>query len=83
VQRAFQVNGQTQGLLQKLGFFATAGLFWAASACGTPKMPSGPPPEYEDPAPPSWMNKPAGSAAPAPAPSPAPAPAVDAGPPVT
>ena len=27
----------------------------ALAACPTPKMPKGPPPEYEDPPPPSWF----------------------------
>lgn len=42
--------------------FAFAGLL---TACPGPKVPSGPPPEYEIPPPPSWMND---GGAPTPAP---------------
>jgi hypothetical protein len=60
----------------------------SASCSSTPKMPSGPPPEYEEPPRPSWLKEGGVTAAPPSpldmileAPSPPPAPASDAGPP--
>ncbi len=47
----------------------------ALAACPGPKMPSGPPPEYEQPPPPSWL----GDAAAAPGEPAAPAPEHDGG----
>ncbi len=60
--------------------FAVAAALAGCGACGgRPAMPKGPPPEYEDPHTPSWLD----AGAPAPegssAPSIAPAPAPDAG----
>lgn len=41
--------------------FATFGLALVLAACPSPKMPDGPPPEYEDPPAPSWYAGDAGS----------------------
>lgn len=44
--------------------FATFGLALVLAACPSPKMPEGPPPEYEEPPAPSWYASDAGTAAP-------------------
>lgn len=58
-----------QPLRSQLGLGLALLLGMLMAACPSPKMPKGPPPEYEDPPPPSWMTD-AGSTAEA-------APAVD------
>lgn len=67
--------------MRLLGLFAAASLVAFAlvlAGCPTPQFPKGPPPEYEDPAAPSWLDGGADRTAPPP-PTTSPSAAPDAG----
>jgi hypothetical protein len=71
----------TRSSLGLLSIVAGLGL---AACSGTPKLPTGPSPEYEDPPAPSWLKDGGAAVAPAPAPpsildAPPPPAAADAG----
>ena len=67
----------THRLLLALALTALLAAMLALTGCPAPKMPTGPPPEYEDPPAPAWLEA---GAPPAALPArPAPEPAPDAG----
>ncbi|MBX3189938.1 MAG: hypothetical protein KF819_23125 [Labilithrix sp.] len=51
---------------------ALAASMFVLAACPTPQLPKGPPPEYEDPPPPSWLAEAGADVTPATAPPPVP-----------